>query len=100
MDWTYSSTKKMERLLKAIKKKSPGLHDELVAAQEQIVQDPVVAGRFLKGDLKDFMSYDFSFKGIAIRIFYAVHTSDKHVTFVFCGTRENFYRDVKNYLFD
>jgi hypothetical protein len=30
MDWTYSLTKKMERLLKSIRKKSPKLHDEII----------------------------------------------------------------------
>ena|SRR5690606_33100260 len=99
MDWTYSSTKKMEKLLKAIHKKSPSLYTALISAQERIIHDPVHAGKFLKGDLKDFMSYDFTFRGISIRICYAIYPKDKHVEFVYCGTRENFYKDVKNYLF-
>ena len=100
MDWTYSLTKKMERLLKAIRKKSPHLHAQLSDAQESIVKDLLAVGKLLKGDLKGLMSYDFNFKGIGIRICYVVQTKDKHITFVFCGTRENFYREVKNYLFD
>lgn len=99
MDWTCSSTKKMERLLKKIEKKSPQLYQELHQAQTIICESPLETGRPLKGDLKEFMVYDFYFKGIAIRICYAVNIKERHVTFVYCGTRENFYKDVKNYLF-
>ncbi len=98
MAWTYSSTRKMEKLLKGLSKKAPALHTELLARQALIAQEPTV-GYHLSGDLRDFMSYDFTFKGIAVRICYVIHRTDSHITFVFCGIRENFYRDVKKYLF-
>ena len=77
MDWTYSSTRKTEKLLKAIKKRNPKLYHELIEAEKIIVQDPRTAGEHLKGDLKEFMAYDFTYKGIAIRICYEVNIKKK-----------------------
>lgn len=88
----------MEKLLKTLSKKAPALHTELVNCQKLIAEDPN-RGYHLSGDLRNYMSYDFTFKGIAVRICYVVHAADKHITFVYCGTRENFYKELKIYLF-
>ncbi len=99
MDLTYSSTKKMEKLLKQIKKRAPKLYDEIFDRQKEIIQDPSV-GHYLKGDLKDFRSYDFKFQQVSIRICYVYEIEDAHLIFVYVGTRENFYKEVKRYLHD
>lgn len=97
MALTHSSTKKMEKLLKQIKKKGMQLYTEIHNQQQEIINNPLI-GKNLKGDLKDFKSHDFKFKAVDIRICYAYHEEDEHVTFVFFGTRENFYDEVKRYL--
>lgn len=98
MVWTYSSTKKMEKLLQAIAKKAPALHAELLDHQAIIVENPQ-KGYQLSGDLREYMSYDFTFKGVSVRICYAIHDADNHIVFIYCGTRENFYKELKIYLF-
>ncbi|MBD2846334.1 type II toxin-antitoxin system RelE/ParE family toxin [Paenibacillus sp. IB182496] len=98
MDWTYSSTKKMQRLLKGLNKRAPSVYAEILNRQQRIVADPD-QGYSLSGDLREFRSYDFKHQGIAIRICYVCNERDAHIVFVYCGTRENFYKDVKNYLF-
>jgi mRNA-degrading endonuclease RelE of RelBE toxin-antitoxin system len=99
MDLKCSSTKKMEKLLKQIKKKAPKLYDEIELQQLEIVKDPTL-GYYLKGDLKDFKCHDFKFKNESIRICYAYYPEDNYVTFVYVGTRENFYDRLKRYLND
>ncbi|NRD81133.1 type II toxin-antitoxin system RelE/ParE family toxin [Bacillus sp. BRMEA1] len=54
----------------------------------------------MKGDLKDFKCHDFKFQQVSLRICYAYHQLDDHVTFVYVGTRENFYDMVKCHLYD
>lgn len=99
MDLKCSSTKKMEKLLKQIKKKAPKLYDEIESRQQEIIKDPSV-GYYLRGDLKDFRCYDFKFQKVSIRICYVYHSEDNYITFVYVGKRENFYDEVKRYLYD
>lgn len=99
MDLKFSSTKKMEKLLKQIKKKAPKLYDEITLQQEEILKDPSI-GYYLRGDLKDFRCHDFKFQRVSLRICYAYFQEDNFVQFVYCGTRENFYDDLKRYLYD
>ncbi|UOF91531.1 type II toxin-antitoxin system RelE/ParE family toxin [Fodinisporobacter ferrooxydans] len=94
---TYSSTKKMDRLLKQASRKAPRLYDELCTQQYVIVQNPGI-GSYLKGDLQGFQSYDFKFDQVSLRICYLYSESNDHITFVYFGTRENFYDEVKRYL--
>lgn len=89
----------MEKLLKQIKKKGPKLYDEIVKQQGAIAHDPSI-GYQLKGDLKDFRCHDFKFKQVSIRICYSYFQEDDSVLFVYFGTRENFYYEVKRYLYD
>lgn len=73
------------------------LYTEIHNQQQEIINNPLI-GKNLKGDLKDFKSHDFKFKTVDIRICYAYHEEDEHVTFIYFGTRENFYDEVKRYL--
>lgn len=83
--------------MKQVEKKNKKLYSEFNIQQNEIINDPLIGAR-LKGDLKEFRSYDFKFQQVALRICYAYHEEDQHVTFVYFGTRENFYRDVKRYV--
>lgn len=94
---TYSSTKKMEKILKQSKSKNKLLHAVLTKRQQEIVDEPLI-GTKLKGDLKEFRSLDFKFKGVDLRICYAYYEDDGHIIFVYAGTRENFYDEVKRYV--
>lgn len=89
----------MEKMLKQISKKGPRLYNEIIKRQQEIAQNPTI-GYALKGDLKDFLCFDFKFQQVSLRICYAYHQEDEHVTFLYVGTRENFYDTVKRYLYD
>ena len=97
MALTYSSTRKMEKVLKQVEKKNKLLFVELSKHQKEIIDNPLV-GYQLKGDLKEFRSLDFKFRKVDLRICYAYYEDDNHVTFVYTGTRENFYDEVKRYV--
>lgn len=88
----------MEKVLKGIQKRGKALYEEIQKHMDLIVDAPDV-GDYLKGDLRDFRSYDFKFKNGNFRICYAYFQEDNHVRFVYVGTRENFYGEVKRYLF-
>lgn len=87
----------MEKILKQSEKKNKHLYAELTKHQQEIVDEPLIGAK-LKGDLKEFRSLDFKFRGIDLRICYAYYEEDNHIAFVYAGTRENFYDEVKRYL--
>ncbi|MCM3603192.1 type II toxin-antitoxin system RelE/ParE family toxin [Robertmurraya korlensis] len=87
----------MEKILKQTEKKNKHLYSELIKKRQEIVNDPLI-GTKLKGDLKEFRSLDFKFKGHELRICYAYYQEDNHVVFLYAGTRENFYDEVKRYV--
>lgn len=98
MDWTFSSTKKLERLLKSLEKKQKAL---LASYHEQvgiIVKNPK-DGSILHGALSSYFSWDWTFSGVSLRICYKVVETDKHIYLVYFGFRENFYRDLIKYIF-
>ena len=88
----------MEKLLKQVKKKNKKLYSELHIQQSKIKNDPLIGDK-LKGDLKELRSHDFKFHQVDLRVCYAYYEEDQHVKFVYFGTRENFYRDVKRYIY-
>lgn len=97
MEWTFSSTKKLERILKSLEKKQKRL---LASFHEQagiIVKNPK-NGSVLYGDLSGYFSWDWTFSGVSVRICYKVVERDKHIFLVYFGTRENFYRELKKYI--
>lgn len=87
----------MEKILKQVEKRNKQLFAELSKYQNEIIDNPLV-GYQLKGDLKEFRSLDFKFHQVELRICYAYYENDNHVTFVYAGTRENFYDKVKRYV--
>ncbi|MEW6697451.1 MAG: type II toxin-antitoxin system RelE/ParE family toxin [Bacillota bacterium] len=97
MDSTFSSTPKLERILKSFEKKSPQLLASFHEQVDLIIKAPE-EGKLLKGDLLGYYSWDFKLRGIAVRICYRYLKSDNHVILVYYGTRENFYDKVKKYV--
>nr|WP_315987892.1 type II toxin-antitoxin system RelE/ParE family toxin [Desulforamulus aquiferis] len=97
MDSTFSSTARLERILKSFEKKSPQLLASYYEQVDLIIKAPE-EGKLLKGDLNGYYSWDYKFRGVSLRICYRFFKSDKHVIFVYFGTRENFYDKVKRYL--
>jgi mRNA-degrading endonuclease RelE of RelBE toxin-antitoxin system len=87
----------MEKILKQSEKKNKHLFSALYKHQQEVIADPLI-GTKLKGDLKEFRSLDFKFSGVDLRICYAYYEEDNHVVFVYAGTRENFYDEVKRYV--
>lgn len=98
MVWTFSSTKKLERLLRRLEKKQKTLLESYHEQVKIIIKDPK-AGSYLYGDLGGYHSWDWVLKGVSLRICYKVIESDKHVYLVYFGTRENFYQEVKKYIY-
>ena len=97
MGWTFSLTKKLERLLKSLEKKQKALLASYNKQVEIIIDNPI-AGSSLQGDLSGYYSWDWTFRGISVRICYNISERDRHINFVYFGTRENFYKEVKRYL--
>ena len=90
-------TPKMEKVLKVTQRKGKTLYSEIRRHMDLIIDNPHL-GDYLKGDLKDFRSYDFKFRNGNFRICYAYFEEDDHIKFVYVGTRENFYDEVKRYV--
>lgn len=97
MDWKFSSTLKLNRLLKSLEKRQRQLLDNYNDQVDQIMIDPTL-GKKLRGDLSDYYSWDWKFQGSSVRICYKVNSAKKTVQIVYFGTRENFYKDLKNYI--
>lgn len=97
MDSTFSSTRKLERLLKNLERRSKALLASFNDQVRLITKDPK-SGSPLKGDLKGYYSWDWKHRGVDLRICYKFIEPDNHVYFVYFGTRENFYDEVKRYL--
>lgn len=97
MDLTYSLTPKLEKLIKKLEKRQATLVTEFETVRDAILREPGTAKQ-LKGNLREFQSYDWTYRGIALRVCFAHFESDNHVQFVWFGTRENFYTEVARYL--
>ncbi|WP_430045306.1 type II toxin-antitoxin system RelE/ParE family toxin [Priestia aryabhattai] len=97
MALTYSSTPKMEQILKKVEKRNKHLYSALLKKRELIINSPTV-GKKLKGDLNEFRCLDFTFQTGEIRICYTYDEKDEHIVFIYWGTRENFYDKLKNYI--
>jgi len=97
MDWTFSSTRKLERLLKSLEKRQRALVLSFHEQVSMILENPR-NGSVLQGDLSGYFSWDWTFSGVSVRICYKVVEKDKHIYLVYFGTREYFYRDLKKYI--
>ena len=87
-----------ERYLKKIKEKD--LKDSYREAIGQIREDPY-SGIAKKGDLAGIYGFDVYYQGVNYEIAYRiVELEDGSVVVVImAGTRENFYEQLKKYLF-
>ncbi|GED33703.1 type II toxin-antitoxin system RelE/ParE family toxin [Brevibacillus centrosporus] len=97
MDLTYSLTKKLEKTLKKLETRQSALVRKFEEKRDAILQTPTL-GYPLKENLRPFWSYDWTINGIAVRLCYLYDPTEQHIYFVWFGTRENFYDDVKQYL--
>jgi mRNA interferase RelE/StbE len=87
-----------ERYFKKIKGKC--LKDAFHEAIQRIRQDPSI-GTAKKGDLTGIYGYDLYYRGVNYEIAYRISVNDDGsvVIVIMAGTRENFYEQLKNYLF-
>ncbi len=87
-----------ERYFKKITGK--GLKNAFLEVINQIRQDPY-SGSAKKGDLAGIYCYDLYYQGINYEIAYriVINKDGSIVVVVMAGTRENFYEQLKNYLF-
>lgn len=86
------------KLLKQLEKRQKVIVELFNEKVEEIKIDPKKSEK-LKGDLKGYYKYEFTYRGKDIRIIYLLDESDRHIYFLYYGTRENFYNEVKRYLF-
>jgi mRNA interferase RelE/StbE len=87
-----------ERYFKEIKER--GLKDAFHEAIRLIRQDPSI-GTVKKGDLTGIYGYDVYYRSVNYEIAYRISVNDDGsvVVVIMAGTRENFYEQLKNYLF-
>jgi len=97
MDWTFSSTPKLSRLLKNLEKRQQQLVDSYLEQIRGIMTDPQ-SGKKLRGDLNDYYSWDWKFQNVPLRICYKTISETNSILIVYFGTRQNFYEEVKNYV--
>lgn len=80
-----------------VKKLPQPLQEKVYSIQDQIAEDPY-QGKSLKGALKGWRSYGFSFAGQSYRIAYKVNEEKSEVIFASIGTREGFYSLLNKFL--
>ena len=99
MDSKYCLTPKMGRLLKKIEARQYKLLEKFNQSRDLILENPLI-GKRLEGGLKKYRSLDFTMNGVALRICYIFNPDDDRciITFVWFGTRENFYKEVARYV--
>ncbi|MED4353591.1 type II toxin-antitoxin system RelE/ParE family toxin [Schinkia azotoformans] len=84
-------------MIKKLSKKQPVLVQEFDNKKAILLESPT-SGKPLKGDLQGYYSYDWTLKGISLRIAYLYDDNESHIYFLYYGTRENFYEDLKRYI--
>ena len=82
-----------------MKKQTPRLHKEYLYQLERLLHDPQI-GKILKDDLHGYLSLDFKFDNVSLRLCYKLidHNDEMEIKIVYFGTRGNFYRDLKKYV--
>ncbi|NLM38136.1 MAG: type II toxin-antitoxin system RelE/ParE family toxin [Firmicutes bacterium] len=87
-----------ERYFKKIKE--AGLKDAFYEAIKEIRQDPF-KGTPKKGDLSGIYGYDVNYRGVQYEVAYRIAEKDDDIVviIVMAGTRENFYEQLKKYLY-
>lgn len=86
----------VERFFKKIKEKQ--LKQAYKDSLDKISKDPYI-GDLKTGDLAGIYGYDVKYKGINYEIAYTINeVNGRKVIVILAGTRENFYKQLKNYI--
>lgn len=87
-----------ERFFRKVKESDPVLLGKYKVAIKAICEDPY-KGTFKKGDLTGYMGYDIIYNNINYEMAYIIgkNADGKIIVIVMAGTRENFYKELKNY---
>ncbi len=80
-----------------VKKLSKLIQEEIFTIQNELAEDPY-KGKPLKGALKGWRSYGFSFAGNSYRIAYKVDEEKNQIIFGSVGIREGFYNHLRKLL--
>lgn len=91
---------KVKRDLKKYKKTNRKLYEKIDFCIKEILKNPYY-GSMKSGDLKGIYSVDIYYSGVNYELAYKIHydeNGDKIIVLLF-GTRENFYKELKRYLF-
>lgn len=83
--------------LKDIGKLDQSIKNELLQEIEKIKKQPG-SGSLLKGSLKGYYSYSFSFTGVSYRIVYSYDIEKSLIIIEMIGSRENIYEVFKRRL--
>jgi len=85
-----------KKFIKKIKDKQ--LFKKFQEAFNEIIKDYTV-GKIKKGDLTGIYGYDVFYNKTNYEIAYSVEIDeDENIIIIMIGTRENFYKELKNYL--
>lgn len=77
-----------------VKKLPDPVKERVIKTQEKIAEEPF-QGKVLKGKLKGWRTYPFTYAGNSYRIAYKIDEKKVRVIFGSVGTREGFYDDLK-----
>ena len=89
-------TKAAEKYFKKLKEK--GLKSAYTEALGKIAADPYIGG-LKTGDLAGIYGYDVYYNRTNYEIAYRIYEDDGNiVAVIMAGTRENFYKELKNYM--
>ena len=95
--WNIEFEKLAEKELKKLKKKNPKLLKILFDKIATLKDNPLI-GEELAGDLLGYRKLKVKSKGGHYRIVYQVIDNEVIIVIVKVNKRENFYKDLKNYL--
>jgi mRNA-degrading endonuclease RelE of RelBE toxin-antitoxin system len=84
-------------VLKDIRRLDQSIKYELLQEIEKVRKQPD-SGKPLKGDMKGYYSYSFSFTGVSYRIVYSYDIEKSLIIIEMIGSRENIYEVFKRRL--
>jgi mRNA interferase RelE/StbE len=94
----YIFTPPAKKFLKKLKDKQ--LSKKFLDVISLICEDPYQAGEAKTGDLLGYYGYDIKHQSVHYELAYKiVEEEEQMVVILMCGTRENFYDELKRYLF-
>lgn len=99
MSYELRQDRAFKRFTKKIKDRQ--LQNKIKVAIEEIQTDPYGAGEQKKGDLSGLFCYDIRHAKVSYEIAYVIQEEDeKLVIVIYGGTRENFYKSLKKYMYN